>query len=87
MILQNRDQTRIEHYLKRKFFIRPFVCALCGNKIMLEHGYVVKDCFKYKDDYLTSVAEYYGAFDIPIPEKICEICSKDVIEFIRKEKL
>lgn len=87
MIIQGREQTRIEHYLKRKFFIRPFVCSCCGNKIMLEHGYVVKDVFMYKNDhYLSNIKRTYGVFDIPIPDKICEICSKDVIEFILKEK-
>lgn len=87
MIIQGRDQTRIEHYLKRKFFIRPFVCSCCGNKIMLEHGYVVKDSFWYKHHYLTSTRNFYGPFDIPIPDKICDICSKDVIEYILKEEL
>lgn len=71
MIIQGRDQTRIEHYLKRKFFIRPFVCSCCGDKIMLEHGYVVKD--------------YFEPFDTQ--DKLCKICSKDAIEFIRKEKI
>lgn len=85
MIIQGRDQTRIEHYLKRKFFIRPFVCSCCYNKIMLEYGYVVKDSFKYKNIYLSPVVGTFGLFDIP--DKICEICSKDVIEYILEEDL
>ena len=85
MIIEGREQTCIEHYLKRKFFIRPFVCSCCGNKIMLEHGYVVKTGFKYKLDYLSPIVGIFGSFDIP--DKICEICSKDVIDYLLKTKL
>lgn len=85
-IRRPKDEVRLDKYFDRKFFIKPFVCAKCGNEIWFEHDLVPdgeiqlhrSDRSKFSDGCL-----YHYLYGSPYGEadKFCDLCSQD-IEYI-----
>ena len=85
MLIRSKDDIYYERYVKKRFFIRPFICANCKNKFAMEHGLYVINGFGMGDKYFSSIEDYNPLFDRTIGAKICDICSKDVLKYLLDE--
>ena len=80
MIIEQSKDYRLRSTIgRRKFFIFPFKCELCGNRFMLEYGYKFR-----KDIRLDKFREGYLTFFYK-NEKVCDICSKEIIDELKKK--
>ena len=80
MILKRRDENReteykkyISEYFEEKFFIKPFICPVCGNTHAFEKG--IK-CY----DYIWIDHQLYRPDD-----KVCDICAASIRENIKEK--
>ena len=79
MIIEQSKDYRLRSTIgRRKFFILPFKCELCGNRFMFEHGY------KFRKDI--RLYEFRGRYakDFYKGEKVCDICSKEIVDGLKK---
>ena len=80
MIIEQSKDYRLRSTIgRRKFFILPFKCELCGNRFMFEHGYKFRKNLR--------LHEFRGVYskDFYANEKVCDICSKEIIDALKKK--
>ena len=80
MILKCREENReteykkyISEYFEEKFFIKPFICPVCGNTHVLEKGIKCHD-------YIWIDHQLYRPDD-----KVCDICAASIRENIKEK--